>query len=229
MPQKPKPKSPPQTGQRMAGTVPKPSQGAVRKLVGESYPIEHIQSLPLSEWLPDKFESARQTPIGQTSLIYGKNKPEEEAFPVAAKGMYTRPQGQAWSKGNQPTEGPIIQLANETGGTDPQTAAHEAGHAIWTQEGLMPLLAGLNAKSDDPSPAQGQLTPAQIVQWKQLHIANPNASAIKEYPTDPSHSFAEAVGYFVYQPEQLKREAPNIYNYLRDLFGLEYSRRRSTR
>ncbi len=49
-------------------------------------------------------------------------------------------------------------------------------------------------------------------------------SFIRPYMDDPGHSFAEAFGQYATQPEQLKKESPAAYGFVRDLTGFEYAR-----
>jgi hypothetical protein len=96
-----------------------------------------------------------------------------------------------------------------------EVAGHEAGHAIYLRD----------------------LTPQQQAQWAQLHrgaldlyhrTANLRniVRSVARYPSDPPHSFAETYGMYVNSPQELQKQSPDIYNFIRNLSGFEYSRRK---
>ena len=132
-----------------------------------------------------------------------------DAFPTAQQA--TQVQALRGAKGGLPTSS----LGTVMGAYDPDTnviqvdpkanagvTVHEAGHAIWDND----------------------ITPEQQQQWKQLHMQNRQLSSVAKYPLDPGHSFAESYGMFAQQPEQLKKNAPDVYKFLTNLSGFEYAR-----
>lgn len=50
-------------------------------------------------------------------------------------------------------------------------------------------------------------------------------SGMRQYPEDPWHSWAETVGEYIGTPEQLERDHPWIYRWMRSVLGREYKQR----
>jgi len=152
---------------------------------------QDFSSKPLTDWILDVFAKAQQAQVG---LVPGVKERD-------ARGSYD-------PSTNKISIDPYFKTENDT-------AAHEAGHAIWSQD----------------------LDPATQNAWTQLHQkalqeynARPKAgqyanvpSYALRYPNDPSHSFADAWSQYSTSPERFKKENPEAYSMLMKASGFEYA------
>lgn len=96
-----------------------------------------------------------------------------------------------------------IKLAH---GASDLTLPHEIGHALWDY--TLPE----NIKRE----------------WEAIHqrtLTKPVTDipiGIKDYKHDPSHSFAEMMGYYVSDPETLQLQHPHLYKWFQTVLGREY-------
>jgi hypothetical protein len=181
-----------------------------------------LSSMPLGDWIPDVFSNTQQVPVVQTKSL-SEYRTRTVNNPLLM-GNYAR-------LGYDP-DAPYIQVRppNVPGqypsdyNNPSHTAAHEAGHAIWYQD-LTPQ------NKEDWTVIHSQYIQDwknAVARWKRtndpkdLGIARP--SFMTRYMNDPAHSFADAYGMYVAQPQQLQKESPQAYNFFRNLTGFEYRR-----
>lgn len=106
-----------------------------------------------------------------------------------------------------------LSVANgATEDTNQHTYPHEIGHALWDH------------------------TLPEFIkdQWNHIHTAQLNnvdenglhkLNSVGYYPDDPSHSFADAFGMYVGEPETMESQVPAVYNWFRAVVGREYKKR----
>lgn len=147
-----------------------------------------------ADWIPDAFPNAQKSTIQGMDMRTYKTPEDGDA------GYYNND-----LKYPAPRDGILITPGFQNRS---DIIAHEAGHAIYIHD----------VKDDDR------------VTWNNLHLnqialpAKEQIDAIKKYPHDSHHSFAEAWSQYATNPEALKAKAPDIYNYFVKISGFEYKR-----
>lgn len=101
---------------------------------------------------------------------------------------------------------PAFQIRSNTSS---KTMAHEAAHAMWGKD----------------------LSDQDKLKWTVLHNQYRNNLGDMNLPypmigyaNDPSHSFASSYGEYASDPKSLLEYHPEIYNFMRKLSGVEFSR-----
>jgi len=93
---------------------------------------------------------------------------------------------------------------------------HELGHALW--DTTLPDLL----KQQWTHIHHNVLYPKD---YNNLYSFKERPGLLDQYQTSPSHSFAEAYGLYVGQPEKMEQYNPRIYNWFRAAIGREYKKR----
>lgn len=100
------------------------------------------------------------------------------------------------------------------------TLPHEIGHALWEH-----TLPGF-VKSQWEHIHKNVIYPIKI---NDFGYPEPQTwgrpGLMDQYYNDPSHSFAEAYGQYVGDPNSLKEYNPNVYNWFKAVVGREYTQR----
>lgn len=185
----------------------------------------HLMGQPAESFLPDVVKSAAVpvtvptlSPETQSALLY-----------EGISGLYSQPHRPLLDYLRpSPKYRPQIKLFPEVinrvfGGEHQQVLTHEVGHSIW-----------LNSLNRDDQKRWQQVHAASIRRAPST-VTNPGTADVflenyqldpfRRYPDDPAHSFADAYGRYVTDPEWLKRSFPEAYNFFKNKFGFEYSRR----
>lgn len=163
--------------------------------------ILNIGTLPQHqprEWIPDIYPQAQQA---QSSIVSHIPVPPDP--------------GGGEVSGHYFPETNTINILSGARIPAPHIAGHEAGHAIYIND----------------------LAPQQQADWNALHYRalrqmratrDPRTyvPSIIRYMDDPAHSFADAYGMYVNDPQTLQSHSPEVYNFIRNMSGFEYSRKR---
>lgn len=162
---------------------------------------------PLSEVIPDTFPNTQRVPLYVARFgekgFYDPTQTGEKTRTNGVLGSYNPFSGQTIKEIKDTSKplklSPAVKIHNAAR-NDKATVGHEAGHSIYIH--------------DIPSESR--------YVFDELN----RKTSITEYgPDDPAHAFAELYGMYVANPEYLQKKAPEIYNFIRNLAGFEYSRK----
>jgi hypothetical protein len=92
----------------------------------------------------------------------------------------------------------------------PTTPSHEVGHAIY---------------GDSPE-VQAPWTGEKYRQWQGLIARHMNTPGNVLFDADPNESFARTWSWYVTSPQALQNKYPDVYNFMKNLSGFEYTRRK---
>jgi hypothetical protein len=189
----------------------------------QGYPVgvpakPDLISTPTSEWIPDVASSAY-------ARVHGGEAPDKDTG-----AMYE------WHWGPDITVYPE-NIESAFGGARNRVVSHEVGHSIYENNmskehqaqwkaihdaAVQPYIDAWFGKGMDVDRARMQI-------WFHGKSVYPQVEANKSNPfarywDDDSHSFADAFGYYVSNPEWLKKTYPAAYDFFRNKLGFEYSR-----